>query len=235
MNKKNRIIIRRFKTKQNKIKMSIDKKQILHIASEIIIIGGISIYFFRKNNQLVEQINILEHKVQQQELIIQNHEQLLLKLLNNVNLLNNNINLLQQQQQNQKVLKNEKQKQPPSNIKSTKSDNIKSDKKNHDIMMNHPPHNFSQSFPNNLRIDEPQIIIMPLFDKEKKTNSPPKVEEIFEDLDKELENELNELNFEISEPDYEISEPDDDEIPETDDEQSKPNDEPIEIGDLTIS
>jgi len=43
--------------------MSIDKKTILHIASEIIVIGGISVYFSAQNRKCQEKISILEHKI----------------------------------------------------------------------------------------------------------------------------------------------------------------------------
>ena len=195
--------------------MSIDKKTILHIASEIIVIGGISFYFSAKNKQCQEKISILEHKIQQQELIIQNHEQLLLKLLNNVNLLNNNINSIQQN--------NKKKKTPSSSSSSSVSNNLSKQQKSNEI-------NFIQDknvnkqplyekplyekpmeipfFPTNLK---DQIIIMEINNNGEKNSSyqSSKVEEIpdeieiiksvvanDDDLDKELENELNEMELE---------------------------------------
>jgi len=188
--------------------MSIDKKTILHIASEIIVIGGISIYFSAQNKKCQEKISILEHKIQQQELIIQNHEQLLLKLLNNVNLLNNNISSIQQ---------NSKKKKTPSSSSSSSSVNQKSNEINfiQDKNVNKQPLYEKQlaqpRFPNE------QIIIMELTSDGNKNNSiypsSSKVEEIpdeievktatevnkddtYDDLDKELENELNEMELE---------------------------------------
>lgn len=186
--------------------MSIDKKTILHIASEIIVIGGISVYFSAQNRKCQEKISILEHKIQQQELIIQNHEQLLLKLLNNVNLLNNNINAIQQ---------NSKKKKTPSSSSATSS-----------VSQNSNEINFMQANNANTQplyekplvqpsFPKDQIIIMEVKssgnDKNNSIYSSSKVEEIpddietktlsvvdqsYDDLDKELENELNEMELE---------------------------------------
>ena len=68
--------------------MSIDTKQIIHIASEIAIIGGITVYFMNKTNKLSEKIEELKEQIQQQQEIIQQHDNLILKLMNNVNALN---------------------------------------------------------------------------------------------------------------------------------------------------
>ena len=187
--------------------MSIDKKTILHIASEIIVIGGISVYFSAQNRKCQEKISILEHKIQQQELIIQNHEQLLLKLLNNVNLLNNNINAIQQ---------NSKKKKTPSSSSTTSSVSQKSNEIN-----------FMQANNANTQPLYEKPLVQPSFPKDQiiimevksggndKNNSiyssSSKVEEIpddieaktlsvveqsYDDLDKELENELNEMELE---------------------------------------
>ena len=83
-----------FKTKRNFIKMSIDTKQIIHIASEVVIIGSLSAFFISKTNKMSEQIDELSSKIQeqnniiqQQNEIIQKHDNLILRLLNTVNLL----------------------------------------------------------------------------------------------------------------------------------------------------
>jgi translation initiation factor 2B subunit (eIF-2B alpha/beta/delta family) len=69
--------------------MSIDTKQIIHIASEIAVIGGITVYFMNKTNKLSDKIEELQELIQQQQEIIQQHDNLILKLMNNVNTLNN--------------------------------------------------------------------------------------------------------------------------------------------------
>ena len=64
--------------------MSIGKQQIIHIASEVVIITGISIYFQLKVRNLNNAIERLENKIEQQDQVIQNHEQLLLRIMNNL-------------------------------------------------------------------------------------------------------------------------------------------------------
>lgn len=67
--------------------MSNTTQQIIHIVSEVVIIGGITAYFINKTNKLNDRIEELEMKLQEQNEIIVQHDNLLLKLLNNVNLL----------------------------------------------------------------------------------------------------------------------------------------------------
>lgn len=186
--------------------MSIDKKTILHIASEIIVIGGISFYFSLKNKQCQEKISILEHKIQQQELIIQNHEQLLLKLLNNVNLLNNNINTIQQNSKKKKTPSSSVENNSSSKQKSNEINFIQDNKNLNKQPLYEKPIDVP-SFPCNLK---DQIIIMELKKNDNdnsRYSSSSKVEEIpdeieiikatnDDDLDKELENELNEMELE---------------------------------------
>ena len=74
--------------------MSIDTKQMIHIADEAVVLTGVSAYFIHKNKQLLDHIEQLEAKIQQQEEILQNHDNLILKLMNAVN----NINLGQMPQ-----------------------------------------------------------------------------------------------------------------------------------------
>lgn len=201
--------------------MSIDKKTILHIASEIIVIGGISFYFSAKNKQCQEKISILEHKIQQQELIIQNHEQLLLKLLNNVNLLNNNINSIQQNNKKKKTpsssssFSNNSSKQKSNEINFIQDKNVNKQPLYEKPLYEKPLHEKPMEIPffpkNNLK---DQIIIMEIKNdnngkKNSSYQSSSKVEEIpdeieiikavvanDDDLDKELENELNEMELE---------------------------------------
>lgn len=82
--------------------MSIDTKQMIHIAIEAVVLTSVSAYFMHKNKQLSEHIDQLEAKIQQQEEILQNHDNLILKLLNTVN----NINLGQIPQMINPVVQN---------------------------------------------------------------------------------------------------------------------------------
>ena len=52
--------------------MSTNKQQIIHIVSEVVVISGITIYFFNKTRNLSNHIQQLENKIEQQGQIIQN-------------------------------------------------------------------------------------------------------------------------------------------------------------------
>jgi hypothetical protein len=67
----------------------LDNKQIIHIVSEIIIIVGIVFYFTQKNKKLMNHINDLTQRIEEQEDILQKHEQMITKLSSMVEELNN--------------------------------------------------------------------------------------------------------------------------------------------------
>jgi len=181
--------------------MSIDTKQIIHIASEVVVIGGITAYFMNKTNKLTEQIYDLEMKLSQQQEIIQSHENLLLKLLNTVN-------DMQMQQRNQFVkasvpkTHSEQNKEKTISIKNSKNivkDNVKDDKIK------------SSPLPQNLMSSRQVVIMVPSSSKNNNDiEISNKVEEIIDEdiceddtcsytLDKELEEELKDLDNEIQE------------------------------------
>jgi hypothetical protein len=176
--------------------MSIDTKQIIHIASEVVIIGGITAFFINKTNSLSDQIEELcstlqkqNDIIQQQSEIIQKHDNLILRLLNTVN-------ILVQENEN----KSEQCPIEPKNI------SIKTESK--------PSKKLSQ---NNLKLPLPQtinstkqvlIMIPPQIKTENKIDN--RVEEVIDDenssnivdnsstiLDEELEEELRELDNEL--------------------------------------
>ena len=91
--------------------MSIDTKQIIHIASEIAVIGGITVYFMNKTNKLSEKIEELQELIQQQQESIQQHDNLILKLMNNLNTLNS-------QNLNNIKFNNDPKNKLPSNLMS---------------------------------------------------------------------------------------------------------------------
>lgn len=63
----------------------IDNKQIIHIASEIVVIIGITFYFSSKNRKLLEHIEDLSQRLEEQEDLIQKHEQIIKQLVQVVN------------------------------------------------------------------------------------------------------------------------------------------------------
>lgn len=62
----------------------LENPQIIHIISEVVVFIGITFYFSQKNKKLMNHINDLTQRLEDQEDIIQKHEQLILKLMNSV-------------------------------------------------------------------------------------------------------------------------------------------------------
>ena len=61
-----------------------DNKQIIHIATEVITIVGLSIYFSRQNKKLFDSIEILTKSLNEQNEIIQKHENMINKLVETI-------------------------------------------------------------------------------------------------------------------------------------------------------
>jgi hypothetical protein len=69
----------------------LDNKQIIHIVSEIFVISGITIYFSSQNKKLLNHINDLTQRIDDQEELIQTHEKKIAQLVSIVENLSNNI------------------------------------------------------------------------------------------------------------------------------------------------
>jgi hypothetical protein len=69
--------------------MSIDTKQLVHIAIETTVISVLFVFFYNKNRVLCEQIDELETVVSQQQETLQKHEAMIMNLSNSIKLLKN--------------------------------------------------------------------------------------------------------------------------------------------------
>lgn len=58
-----------------------NKIQLVHIASDIVVVSAMAIYFVKKNKSLVNTINELTKRVEEQNEILQKHEQMLKAIL----------------------------------------------------------------------------------------------------------------------------------------------------------
>jgi hypothetical protein len=58
----------------------VEKPQIIHIVSEVLIIGALSYYFHQKNNTIMTVVNELTERVKIQDEIIHKHEQIITQL-----------------------------------------------------------------------------------------------------------------------------------------------------------
>jgi hypothetical protein len=63
----------------------LENKQIIHIATEIVVMMGIIFYFSSKNKKLLEHIEDLSQRLEDQEDLIQKHEQIIRQLVQAVN------------------------------------------------------------------------------------------------------------------------------------------------------
>ena len=62
-----------------------ENKQIIHIASEIVALVGLTFYFNQKNKKLLSHIEKLAQKIQEQDDILQKHEHVIKKMLEFIN------------------------------------------------------------------------------------------------------------------------------------------------------
>ena len=63
----------------------LENKQIVHIATEIVVLIGITFYFSSKNKKLLEHIEDLSQRLEEQEDMIQKHEQIINHLVQVIN------------------------------------------------------------------------------------------------------------------------------------------------------
>jgi len=88
-------------------------KQLIHIASEIVVLLALIFYFNSKNKQLSKQIEELAHRLEEQEDVIQQHDQVLKKIVAHLNGQPSQQNPSQKPPQRpQKQSKSSQQKQP---------------------------------------------------------------------------------------------------------------------------
>jgi hypothetical protein len=58
-----------------------ENKQMIHIASEIVVLVGLTFYFNQKNRKLMSHIEDLAQKIEEQEDLLQKHEQIIKKMV----------------------------------------------------------------------------------------------------------------------------------------------------------
>ena len=59
-----------------------ENKQLIHIASELILVAGVSLYFYKQNKNLSDEIEELSNKLEEQDETIKKHDIILKQLLN---------------------------------------------------------------------------------------------------------------------------------------------------------
>ena len=66
-------------------KLMENKQQMVHIASEIVVLFGLTFYFNQKNKKLMSHIEDLAQKVEEQDDLLQKHEQVIKKMIDFIN------------------------------------------------------------------------------------------------------------------------------------------------------
>lgn len=178
----------------------LDNKQIIHIASEIIIILGITFYFSQKNKKIMNHINDLSQRLEEQEDVIQKYEQIIgnlskkieehekkLLFIQNMNLQNNQKvhNIQEVPQKFEKIpvkVSDKKIDKKRKNIKETSKIFQKPDKENinlpEDIHVVKRTINIEKTLPFH-------TIIVGNVNSPKTTKNNSRVEEIFETTDED--------------------------------------------------
>lgn len=65
-----------------------NKQQLIHVASEVVVLIGLTFYFSSKNKKLMQHIEDLAQRLEEQEDLIQKHEQIIRQLVATVSNIN---------------------------------------------------------------------------------------------------------------------------------------------------
>ena len=147
-----------------------DNKQIIHIATEVITIIGLTIYFSRQNKILRESIEVLTNNYNEQTEIIKKHEDMINNLLETVQKL-----ILQQQQikqqmsmiqsQNHQVIQQQPPIMQPQNPQVIQHQPPIMQPQNPSAMQQQPPMMQPQNHPDaqqsSMQSQKPQVIQQP--------------------------------------------------------------------------
>lgn len=152
-----------------------EKKEIIHIASEIIVIVGIVYYFNQKNKKLLTHIEDLVQRIEDQEDMLQKHEQIIKSLVENLNRIANS---QQERPNDQQSIPYQRRSAPKNKIKQSQKTHTKPP-------LVAPPKQEKSKVHVSFQKPTPQIIEEEYSDGEEiESNS---------DLDMELAEELQEL------------------------------------------
>ena len=156
-----------------------NKQLMIHIASEVVVLVGITFYFNQKNKKLTAHLEDLVQRVEEQEDLLQKHEQMIKQLTEYVSQ-----HHLQMQQNRTNTHR------APTKIHKSKP-MLRSPpiKKKHSNEKPRTPVRVSFSDP-----EVPQTLESVVDESEKSESDEELEEELDEKLDEELEEELNDLN-----------------------------------------
>lgn len=168
-----------------------ENKQMIHIASEIVVVIGLTFYFNQKNKKLMSHIEDLSQRIEEQEDLLQKHEQIIKKLVESI-----------------------KQYQSEFNHKQRHSDYYEQPPPPQQIQMKHKKEIKPKSIVTKPVLSKPEpklIVTNPVVSKPdtkvtfkeeeqpRKLRSPPKYEEEHEEEDEEEDEEDSDLDAELEE------------------------------------
>lgn len=160
----------------------LENKHLVHIASEIVIIVGLTFYFNQQNKKLKSIIDDLSQRIEEQDELLKNHSQLIKKLVehtNRIQMTHNNDNISGIISTDKKIKQNESRKS------SFKRHHVKSP-------LSPPVNSMTKG-------DTPQVSFMKKHTEklsvieENSENSENSESDIESDLDAELAEEIEEL------------------------------------------
>jgi hypothetical protein len=170
-----------------------ENKQMIHIASEIVVVIGLTFYFNQKNKKLMSHIEDLSQRIEEQEDLLQKHEQIIKKLAESIKQYQSEFNHKQRHSDYYE------QPPPPQQIQMKQKKEIKPKS-----IVTKPV--LSKTEPEPKLIVTNPVVSKPdtkvTFKEEeqpRKLRSPPKYEEEHEEEDEEEEEEDSDLDAELEE------------------------------------
>lgn len=170
-----------------------NKSTLIHIGAEVVVIGGIAIYFQKKNNTLQQQVLLLQQQLDQ---LSKDHNELG-KAVNQLYSLYNNLNnkLSSQQQQTNDDVDYSKNIKPQNELRKRR---FKSDLNKEEVK------------PNNKKLDEQQAMFIPfdilnMFNVSNKKPSEKTHVEIIDEDDHSIETNIIDNNTNTNDIDIDIN------------------------------
>ena len=159
----------------------IENKQMIHIASEIVVVIGLTFYFNQKNKKLMSHIEDLSQRIEEQEDLLQKHEQVIKKMGDFI---------IQYQSQFKQQQRQSDYYPPPQQVQ-TKNKNNEKEIKTKSILAKPVLSKSEQKV--SFKEDNPRKLNPTQPPKEEKEEEEEEEEEEDSDLDAELSEELKEL------------------------------------------
>jgi hypothetical protein len=184
-----------------------ENKQMIHIASEIVVVIGLTFYFNQKNKKLMSHIEDLSQRIEEQEDLLQKHEQIIKKLVESIKQYQSEFNHNHKQRHSDYY----EQPPPPQQIQMKHKKEIKPKSIVTKPVLSKPEPKLIVTNPVVSKPEPKLIVTNPVVSKPdtkvtfkeeeqpRKLRSPPKYEEEHEEEDEEEDEEDSDLDAELEE------------------------------------